>query len=253
MHLKHLFLIFVIGFLLANSVSAAGEPCILESTPDKTKVTGLLSAPDFIGIKVNVGGKAICVKNDRAAFVSYKLPTYDDLKSIYFDQSKASKVQLADWWTVPITGETVYYRAANLEVNSSRPVSGSGIGVFFVGGNLFIKTNITFGSPTEGVVFVVKGNVDIDKNVDRIDAVIIAEGIICSAFDGSTCPSSNITAPRLLVNGSLVSLNSSQSIKFRRQLTDNFQPAEKIVHQPKYLVILKDLFSDTLQKWSEIQ
>ncbi|MBI2334640.1 hypothetical protein HYU96_02455, partial [Candidatus Daviesbacteria bacterium] len=124
--------------------------------------------------------------------------------------------------------------------------------VVFVDGSLLFDTNFTYGGPGSGMVFVVKGDVNIEKAVTRVDAVIISEGTICTSYDkvGNSCSDSNVP---LLINGSLISLNQAKPILFRRRLADNSLPAEKIVWQPKYLVILKDLFADTYQKWSEIQ
>ena len=125
--------------------------------------------------------------------------------------------------------------------------------VVFVDKTLTINTNILHPDVNSGLVFVVKGNVNIDKTVTQIDAVIIAQGTIyTAAASGSTCTVSSVPATPLTINGSLVSLDPDNPIIFCRSLTDNSQPAEKINHQVKYLVILRDLLSDTYQKWSEI-
>ena len=98
---------------------------------------------------------------------------------------------------------------------------------------------------------VVKNNVNIDVGVKQIDAVIMSAGKIYTA--GSGCATNNVeTTNALIVNGSLISLDPG-AIVFCRTLTNNSQAAERIYQQPKYLVILRNLFADTLQKWSEIQ
>ncbi|MBU1000252.1 hypothetical protein KKE78_02560, partial [Patescibacteria group bacterium] len=106
----------------------------------------------------------------------------------------------------------------------------------------------------------VGGNVLIDKSVTQVDAVIISSGKIYTATNASanpiaitTCSSSSVPAGQLVVNGSLISLDSSKPIEFCRKLANNSQPAEQIIHQPKYLIILRNLFADTMEKWSEIQ
>lgn len=102
-----------------------------------------------------------------------------------------------------------------------------------------------------GTVYVVSGNVIIDPSVTRIDAVIISYGTIYT--EGVDCTmSSDPPGSQLIINGSLVSLNADEPIQFCRKLADNSTAAEKIVNQPKYLVILRDLMSTTVQKWSEI-
>jgi len=135
--------------------------------------------------------------------------------------------------------------------------------VFFIDGDLNIKQNYTYGSPTTGTVFVVKGNVYISPSVTRIDAVIISGKTICTAANFSSssasCPANYVTVPQqLVVNGSLISLTDAFPIAFRRTLDPNLPvnnnntPAEKVNNQVKYLVILKDLISGTAQQWSEI-
>lgn len=216
-----------------------------------TRATALVSTPSITsGSKFNTSGA--CIIDIKTTFAPFKIPSYDDLKSIYYDQSKSTKVELANGYTDPISPNTIYHRGSDVEVNSFRPLTGSGTAVIFVGGNFYIKSDINYGSPTSGVVFVVRGDVNIDKAVTIVTAILISSGTICTAFDGTSCPSSNITASQLIINGSLISLDAGKPIKFRRALTDNSQPAEKIVYRPKYLVILRNLFADTLQKWSEV-
>lgn len=154
----------------------------------------------------------------------------------------------------------IYQISGNLNISGNNV--GSKSGVVFVDGNLNFTENYTYGSATEGSVFVVSGDVNIYKDVTSIDAVIISNGIICTAFDFGTslCPGTNIVTLPLTVNGSLISIkqpdpteiNPQEPIRFRRSLLDNNPPAETINHQVKYLVILRKLFSDTWQKWSEI-
>lgn len=149
----------------------------------------------------------------------------------------------------------IYHFTGDLAIDSPDDIVGNNTGVIFIDGNLLISQENT-GSTQEGLVFVVKGDVNIDKDVTRIDAVIISEGTICTAYDGTSCLDldGNTTTPQLTINGSLISLNGANPIKFSRSLgtDDDTTPAEKIVHQVKYLVILRDLLSDTYQKWSEI-
>lgn len=260
--------LYIIHYTLPFA-SAAGEPCILESDTSKAEATGLASAPITGSIKVNVAGQKICVENERAGFVSYKLPTYDDLKSLYFTQSKAAKTETTpaaggyaaeDYISSSIAaGYNVINIKGDLRLHGDISAPAKPV-IVFVDSNILINLSnssyqFTYGNPNAGIVFIAKGNIDIDINVKRIDAVLIAEGAICTAFNGTNCPAGNVNSDPLLVNGSLISLssNSANIIKFRRLLPDNTQPAEKIHYEPKYLVILKDLFADTYQKWSEIQ
>lgn len=229
---------------------AAGEPCILESDVSKAEATGLASSPITGSIKVNVSGQKICVENERAGFVSYKLPTYDDLKSIYFTQSKATKVTNTGTSLTAAADNTVYnYTNTSTDITTNS-YNYSGTAVIFIEGSIYINGNIT-GPADKGLVLVVKNNVNIDRLVRRVDAVIISGGPIYTA--GVGCAKSAVSADDLTVNGSLISLSAGSPNRLCRTLADNSSPAEKINWQPKYLVILKDLFADTYQKWSEIQ
>lgn len=261
--MKQFTILIISGLLLLviqpNTVQSTG--CLTN-----TRADGLISAIEQPA--TNKFGNTIgkCVIDDKASFVSYKLPGYDDLKSIYYTQAKSSSGITKH---NPLTGDKnesdiqltigkdhIYYITDNLTINGNISGGGAQIGVIFVDKNLSITQNI---SSTAGLVFVVGGDINISQNIDTINAVLISQGKIYTA--GAGCGNSsvdkksdNTPISALTINGSLISLNSGKPIIFCRKLTDNsLLPAEKIVYQPKYLVILKDLFADTYQKWSEIQ
>ncbi len=244
------FLILVALFLLLATnykLPTAYAATLCGNPSPNPRAQGLVSTPSLSGIFGTTGG---CIVDSKAAFAPFKIPTFDSLESLYYTQSKnSSKVVISD--TLPtITDQTIYLKTGGLTI-SANP-TGAGTAVIFVKGNLNINSNITYGAANSGLVFVVKGDVNIDQSVTRVDAVIISEGTICTAFDGTSCPSTNILASQLVINGSLISLNPDKPIKFRRSLSDNSQPAEIINQQPKYLILLRNLISDTVQKWSEI-
>ena len=257
-------IIIVIIFILKIPAFAQTSTC----GTGTARATGLVSTPNLTsGSKFGTSGG--CIIDPKAAFVPFKIPNYDELKSIYYTQSKTTKVLItgdATQTNLNFTADSVYNITGNLNLSGNPPVTAVKTGVVFVEGDLNITGNYCYGSscPTGtvsssvGTVFVVKGNVYIDQSLSvlRVDAVIISQGIICTAADFSTtpqtCPATNVSAAQLEVNGSLISLNDASPIKFRRTLPDNTRPAEKIIHQVKYLVILRNLYSDTIQKWSEI-
>lgn len=165
-------------------------------------------------------------------------------KTIYVGPSPSPTPQ-------PIPGK-LYNVSGNLILDSNITVSE--IGMIFVDGNLSINTNLTHNNNNAGLVFVVKGDVAIAPSVTQVDAVLISSGIIYTA--GAGCShNSPVNTSQLIINGSLVSLDGSKNIEFCRTLESGNRttPAERINQQPKYLVILRDLYSETLQKWSEIQ
>lgn len=243
-----LFAIIILSPAFAQAITTCAP-----STSPPPRVTGLATTPNLEG-KFYTSSAGKCIVDEKVVFVPFKIPTYDDLKSIYYTQSKALKSTIT---TLPgaIADKTVYFVNGDLNISSSP--TGGGTAIVFVEGNLTFTTPATefiYGSANSGLVFVVKGNVNIHQSFIRIDGVIISSGIICTAFDGITCPASNITTSQLVINGSLISLDPLKTIKFRRDLgaANLTTPAEKINHQVKYLVILRDIFSETLQKWSEI-
>ena len=229
------------------------------STGTPARATGLVSTPQLLsGSKFGTSGA--CIIDPKAAFVPFKIPSFDELKSLYYTQSKATKTDAtpasgtANQGTIrsALNSNDVVLIRGNVELNGNLGGT-SKTAVIFIDGNLNFGSNFTFGDNNTGLVFVVGGNVNIAQSVTRVDAVIIAKGIICTAYDGSVCPTANVSNSQpLVINGSLISLNELAPIKFRRSLADNRQPAEKINHQIKYLVILRDLISDTYQKWSEV-
>lgn len=253
----------------------AGTTCITQTTQPRV-VNGLISTPDVNNFGNSSG---VCVAGNKASFAPYKLPTYADLKSLYFDQSKLpnsgtnqQRYTLSGNQTggIDLTSrDKVYYiNGGNLTITSSSHITGNQTGIVFVDGNLIIGpisgNRLNYGNNNTGVVFVVRGNTYIDQSIAQIDAVIISQGIIYTASNNSTTPittcdtSSTDVNDALTVNGSLISLNQADAvpIKFCRNLVDNSCAdcaAEKIIQQPKYLVILRDLFADILQKWSEVQ
>ena len=236
-----LFVIFI-GPVFAQTCST--------STTSPSRATGLISTPSLgTGTKFYTSPEGKCIVSEETIFVPFKIPTYDDLKSQYYTQSKATKSTIS---TLPLTiaDQTIYFVNGDLNISSS-PTAG-GTAVVFVEGNLFINANITYGTAQTGLVFVVRGDVNIAQSVTGVNAVIISGGIICTAFDGAFCPAGNVTTSQLVINGSFISLDSAKPIRFRRTLTDNTAAAEVINHQVKYLVILRNLFSETVQKWSEV-
>ncbi|MDD5147691.1 MAG: hypothetical protein PHV63_04055 [Candidatus Daviesbacteria bacterium] len=148
--------------------------------------------------------------------------------------------------------DKLYHITGDLTIESNMTVGKTG--VIFIDGNLSINTNLTHTSSNAGLVLAAKGDVTINPSVTRIDAVIISSGKIYTA--GSGCNhGSPVTASQLIINGSLISLDSNKNIEFCRTLGSNntTTPTEQIIQQPKYLVILRNLFSQTYQKWEEIQ
>ncbi|OGE19783.1 hypothetical protein A2871_02250 [Candidatus Daviesbacteria bacterium RIFCSPHIGHO2_01_FULL_41_23] len=249
-----------------------------------SRAEGLVTTPNLVG-KFSTSGK--CVEDPKTAFNPYtaKLTSYQELKSRYFDQVRAStsinKIFYGNttgegWLNGCLTGadcddeteanqdnsakQLLIYITGNLGFNGplSAPLASPNAktALIFVDGNLTLDTNstnqYTYDSANAGLVLIVKGDVIIAPSITRIDAVIIAGGAVYTA--GADCAKSSITGVSpLTVNGTLVSLNSGRKIVFCRTLgTNNNNPAEIIVQQPKYLVLLRNMLSETAQRWTEL-
>ncbi len=247
-------LIAVSKALSADSPSPSpgivSAPCPMQIMYPRVQ-NGLISTPTGSN---NFGNPtATCVISSQASFVPFKIPSYADLKSLYYTQSKALKSTRtdSDLTTVLTDGIYNYTNSPGVSINTIYSYT-TGTVVVFIDGRLTINNNIIGNSGTSGIVFVTKGDVNINASVARIDAVIISSGKIYTA--GATCnPSSVSTTSPLIVNGSLVNLDSEKPINFCRKLANNDAAAEQIIQQPKYLVILRNMYSDSWQKWSEIQ
>ncbi len=240
------------------SPPGAGVNCPAQS-PYPRVVEGLISTPINYDKFGNPTGTCV-IDPQKAPFRPYNIQGYADLYSLYYKQSKATTMPADPSGNINITTA-----AANTIYHYTNPSGASVVGlsysflnaaaVIFVDHDLTITGNIT-GPPSSGLVFVVGGNVAIDQFVTRIDAVIIASGTIYTATAGNGCSSSAVVAVPLVVNGSLISLDASKPIQFCRTLaahTNETTAAEQINEQPKYLVLLRNLYADTVQKWSEIQ
>ena len=209
----------------------------------------------------NIGGN--CATGESAKFSSYKLPTYQALKDTYFDHSKIPDSQkysingdlgTGELSTQLTAGKKLIHITGNLGINGN--VTDTNPAVVFVGGNLVFDPPMVdfiygYDDATSGIVFIVKGDVVIDPTVQLIHGVIIAEGTIYTA--GAGCSFANpVSANRLDINGSLVSLNQDNPIKFCRIIDSNTEPSELIKQQPKYLILLRDLMSTSFQIWQEV-
>lgn len=234
-----------------------------------TKADGLVSAfsidPNFTGGGCVSGSLSYIPLNQTKIVIS----NYDSLFNKYYQQNNTvTKVALGPSYTDPIENFAelrlspppyLLYRNGDLSLQGSvlANTSSGNVIVVFVNGNLNIQTDITQARDNQagGVVLVVKGQVNIDPGVKTINAVIVAEGQICTACDINGTATNNSVYPfdnQLVINGSLISLDQQRPIRFVRQYVSNTQPAELINAQAKYLVILKDIFGERIKVYQEI-
>lgn len=253
-------------FCMANDQTSACNtnyvppPCVIPPPVycglGETKSTGLVSAPGQTGDFTTTGA---CIINKDATFIPDRIDSYAGLKLNYYTQAKSSTSNKVikhppidgnqDQGAIQLTANNdhIYQISGNLTISNNIP--GNQTGVIFIDGNLNISNNITT-SAGAGLVFVTGGDVNIASTVTKIDAVIISSGTIYTA--GAGCIASEVPSSTLSVNGSLVSLTEAKPVQFCRKLVDNTAAAEKIIHDPKYQIILRNLFARKEQFWSEV-
>ncbi|MDO8638087.1 MAG: NBR1-Ig-like domain-containing protein [Candidatus Daviesbacteria bacterium] len=210
-----------------------------------------------------------CLINEKASIPPFSVPNYNDMKAVYFDKMDKAKTPASSYTTEKITGnatqgniqskldnlkDTIINVTGDVDINGpfNQP-NKSRVIVIFINGKFTISNNIDYSKDiaSRGLVFVVSGNVNINPSVTEVNAFIITYGQFCSApQDDGSCVTT--VAPALNIKGSVISLGTV-SPKFVRTLADNATPAEVITYQPKYMVILKDIFSRTLSIWKEFQ
>ncbi|OGE36143.1 hypothetical protein A3E66_05030 [Candidatus Daviesbacteria bacterium RIFCSPHIGHO2_12_FULL_37_16] len=253
------------GFSVIQSQGFGGTLC-----PIAPRAEGLISTQEDIeGFFGNFTGQ--CITNPQALYVPFKIPTYDELKTIFYiqirtDSNKVKHPTISgdkSQTDIPFDGSLDHVYNLSDDLNISGNAAGPKSGVVFVDGDLRFTQDYTYGTGTTGTVFVVKGNISIDATVKTIGAVLISEGIICTSTPATGMLNLNQDCSGLVasgtnnltVNGNLVSLSQTivTPIRFRRNLADNYTgAAERVNLQPKYFVILRHLFSQTLQITTEV-
>ncbi len=264
------FFIVIIGYLLLvilpDSQAQSQDPCKADLA--NPRAGGLVSAGTFeLGSRFYVTNQGSCIVDVGTASVSldkFTIPSYSDLKNQYFTRTKALNKKTVDNYQAVFGDNTngVYLINGNVDINTpttySKDVEETKI--IFIEGNLNINYNIQFHSNNidkpSGLVFIVRDNINIDESVTFIDAVLISFGEICTGSQSGICPTDTIKTQTLLIAGSLISLkpldpNNPVSIKFVRDLGNNNTPAEKVIFQPKYLALLRDLMAEDLKITSE--
>lgn len=235
----------LINSFFGNSIA----PAQAQNCQSSTLNQGLISALSITGGGTIGNVDQTCVYDTQAAYRDFKVPSFEDLKNEFYtlSRSSAKKNTPLQNGSINFTGDGIYQQTTSLNISSA---TGSGVQIIFVQGNLYITGNINYADtdPYSGLVFIVSGDINIDSNLTKVNAVLISSGTICTAFDAisSTCLTGTTITPQLTINGSLISLNrinlpdGASAIKLVRNLATNTQPAELINKQPKFLYILKN-------------
>jgi len=97
---------------------------------------------------------------------------------------------------------------------------------------------------TSTALFVVEGNIEIEKTVETVGVALFTDQSLFTAYNLEEGQSTNT----LFLKG----LFSANKISFQRTLqgTDNNNdPSEDFTYEPKYLVALKDYLGNDTVKW----
>ncbi len=135
----------------------------------------------------------------------------------------------------------------------------SGSSVFFVDHDLRIKKNLNL-APADTAVFIVSGNIIVDKSVTQASGVFITHGDFSDTDqnadpDNGLDPGANPASKLLNVRGALYLDNGGGRIRFNRFFklpVNNSLPSVKFVYDPKYLVKMIDLIGVKSISWKEV-
>lgn len=112
--------------------------------------------------------------------------------------------------------------------------------VVFINGDLTIDTDIDIQNNST-ISFIIKGDVKIGKNVEKVESSIIAEGDFYTAYD---IADGETTQPLNLV-GSFI----AQQFYLQRNLLDNTMPSEHFTYNPKYITSMREYLGETQIEW----
>lgn len=260
-----------------------------QSCPNNNLASGLVTALTDIQGLGNI--QSICATGSGVHIdlreATYNVETYEDIFNNYFNGSgiSVSKVKIENQPDYQINTDSYQLFHINSDLNiTAGSISGLEPGwptlkptMVFVQGNLNILSDINYANPVAGdpksnigLVFVVRGKINISSVVSNINAVLIAQGdllpgvlptathSICTACASNGTNNSRRTISptqfdsSLIINGSLIALNKNYPITFNRQKENNTDPVEVISGQVKYMIILKDLITQPFQRFVEL-
>jgi len=146
-------------------------------------------------------------------------------------------------------------------------VAPGGNTVLFVNGDLNITSNVTVASAaSHSITFIVSGNINVNTSVTRLDGIYVAGG------EFKTTDSSGTAGDQLVINGAVYAsdanlnriLSASANCTYSsitQTVVSPFacgvqpnvvHPAEIILYDPKYLVLLNTLIGSPEVNWTEV-
>ncbi len=154
-----------------------------------------------------------------------------------------------------------YYCATDMTITGATTMTLTGNSVFFIDGNLRIDANIA-ASGAASVVFVVKGNIVVNRNtggsfITSLDGIYIAR----KGFADTDAEFGNDSwlfgsGTGLTINGGLyVDAEEGAKVNLLRYWNNSLnstQPSDIFKFDPKYLIILRDLLGSPAIGWKEV-
>lgn len=152
----------------------------------------------------------------------------------------------------PLPGGKLPTISGKYKVNSSFTISSSTIpsnfvsstfsAVVYVNGSLTVNNNLNT-SPSSSILFVVSGDVLIDKDVGTLSAVFITDGEFDSSYNGNK-------GKQFSLYGSV----AANTFSFGRSLSNNADttPSESVLIRPRDLLNLSAIIGDSSVSWREI-
>jgi len=145
------------------------------------------------------------------------------------------------------TGNGVYETEENLTIDSGKIPSGYSSADFsniiFVDGDLRIETNIIVNEESADL-FVVSGNVEIEKTVTKINCGIFTDRTFSTAYN---IVEGDDTPARILKG-----IYTANRFAFQRTLQgvdNNDLPSEEFIYEPKYITKLRDYIGINTVRW----
>jgi len=196
---------------------------------------------------IEIGGNSINFFNSSKSWYQANItPPKDYDYQKLFDMVSQPKTQISTTGDL-VSSSGPYVIEGDYEITSQKIPNNYGTATFnqivFIRGNLKISNDI-FVSPASTALFVVQGNVEIDKKVENVKIGIIADGNIHTAYnlsEGETCKTLNMSG-----------IFTANKITFVRTLLGNSNekdPAEDITYEPKYILKMNDLIGSNKVKW----
>lgn len=204
---------------------------------------------DAAGSEANTDGLVVS-KNGISNFSSsnnWAMPNYGpvllDSYAIWFSKYPTS---------TPLPSGKLPTVSGRYLVNSSFTISNSTLpsnfetatfsAVVFVNGDLTVNSDFT---PASGsaLLFIVSGNVKVDKNVENMAGFYIVSGDFDTAYNGNN-------GNQLIFSGGVM----ANTVSLSRSLNQNPEtvPAEQIIFPAKYYYLLSSQLGNTVTTWREI-